>query len=228
MHRNHRIARRSYPLTLSVVVLLLAACSRIPDIPVTDASYRDWASRQLTLKNVESWEIEARTVIFVKEEVYQVGINWVREGDRFVIMIRAPFGQGVFRVESDSTGDQNVAIKLSMPDGQLYYGRSAESLLSQLFGWSIPLDGLKTWIKGLPRLSETYTYDLYGDGRLKSLQQEGWVINYLDYFEDDGTGLGLPKKMYLKHSNLALKIVIDRWNPLEAQVEWSEIFPEFN
>lgn len=227
MHANHPHVKISCRLILLVAVLLLGACSRI-DIPVTDESYQAWAWRQQALEKIDGWEIHARAAIFVKQEVHQVGISWVRERDRFTIMMQAAFGQGVFRVESNSSADQSAAIKLSMPDGQLYYGHSAESLLTRLFGWSIPLSGLKSWIKGLPQQPQPYSYELYADGRLKSLQQEDWVINYLDYFTDDGPGQGLPKKMYLKHQDLALKIVIDRWRPLESRVDRSVVFPDFD
>ncbi|MEE8365426.1 MAG: lipoprotein insertase outer membrane protein LolB [Gammaproteobacteria bacterium] len=225
---NYLFAKNSYVLILLVAVSLLGACGRLPEIPVTDESYQAWARRQQALGKIDAWEIQARTAIFVKQEVTQVGISWVRERERFVVMIQAPLGQGVFRVESNTTADQSAAIKLSMPDGQLYYGHSAESLLSQLFGWSIPFSGLTSWIKGLPQQPEPYTYELYADGRLKSLRQAGWLINYLDYFTDDGAEQGLPKKMYLKHRDLALKIVIDRWHPLELQEDTPVVFPDFN
>lgn len=228
MHANHVFAQNIRLTIVLAAVSLLVACSGLPDLPVTDESYQEWARLQPALEKIDAWEVQARTAIFVKEEVNQVGVNWVRERERFILMIQAPFGQGVFRVESNTTEDSSAAIKLTMPDGQIYFDRSAEALLSQLFGWSIPLSGLNSWIKGLPRQPETYSYDLYADGRLKSLRQDGWVINYLDYFEDDGAGRGLPKKMYLKHQHLALKIVIDRWYPLESRVDTPIVFPEFD
>lgn len=228
MPANYRRAKKFFVLILLVPVLLLGACSRLSDIPVTNESYQVWARRQQALEKIDAWEINARTAIFVKDEVNQIGISWVRDRDRFVVMIQAPFGQGVFRVESNATTDLSAAIKLSMPDGQIYYGQTAESLLSRLFGWSMPLSSLKSWIKGLPQQAETYTYDLYADGRLKSLQQDGWSINYLDYFTEEGAEQGLPKKMYLKHKDLALKIVIDRWYPLQSRADMPVEFPDFD
>lgn len=220
--------RIAYKLAILIIVTLLNACSSLPDTPVTEESYQFWARRQQALEKIDAWDVHARTAIFVKEEVYQVGFNWVREREQYKIMIQVPFGQGVFRVESDPVADQSTAVKLTMPDGKVYLSHSVETLLSRLFGWSIPITGLKSWIKGSPRQSETYSYELYADGRLKSLRQEDWLINYLGYFTDDGAKPGLPKKMYLKHQDLALKIVIDRWQPLDSRVEMPVIFPEFD
>jgi outer membrane lipoprotein LolB len=208
--------------------MVLAACSSINDLPVTDESYRDWDRHRAQLSTINSWEIHARSAIFVEQEVYQVGINWQREINQFVIVIEAPFGQGVFRIESGLQGDGMPPIKLSLPDGQVYFDDSAEALLKEVLGWSIPVSGLKSWIKGLPLINTDYSFDLRADGRLKSLRQDDWVINYLEYFSSDNTAQGLPRKMYLKHQDLALKIVIDRWQQTQARVNSPVLFPDFD
>ena len=87
---------------------------------------------------------------------------------------------------------------------------------------------LKSWIKGLPLLDAEYDFDLQADGRLKSLRQDGWLINYLEYFAGDHMSKGLPRKMYLKHTNLAIKIVIDRWQQIESETKSPVIFPDFD
>ena len=217
-----------YRVVLFWVVLTLVACSSLSDLPVTEESYRNWARHQARLGKINSWEIHARAAIFVEQEVYQVGINWQREIDQFVIVIEAPFGQGVFRVESNQPAVGQLAMKLSLPDGQVFYDKSAEALLIKVFGWSIPVGGLKSWIKGLPLLDTDYHFDLQADGRLKSLRQDGWLINYLEYFTGDTASQGLPRKMYLKHTNLAIKIVIDRWRQFESEVNSPIIFPDFD
>jgi outer membrane lipoprotein LolB len=218
----------SFSLVLLAAVLLLGACTSLPELPITAESHEAWASRQVQLAEIDSWKIHARAAIFVDREVHQVGINWQREQEQFAFVIEAPFGQGVFRVETNpSLGDQ-ASTRLTMPDGNVYFDDSAESLLKRLLGWSIPVRRLEWWIRGLPQPLADYSFELRYDGRLKSLQQDGWSVNYLKYFEFDSSAGGLPKKMYLKHQNLALKIVIDRWYPLETQVEPATLFPEFD
>jgi outer membrane lipoprotein LolB len=224
-------AGRKHLLRLALllsVVFALVACSSISDLPVTDESYRVWSERQVQLSNIDSWEIHARAAIFVEQEVYQVGISWHRESNNYVILIEAPFGQGVFRVETNLTAEAAPPMKLSLPDGQVFYDDSAEALLVKVIGWSFPVSGLKSWIIGLPLIETDYTFDLRSDGRLKSLRQDDWLINYLDYFANGTAERGLPRKMYLKHNNLALKIVIDRWQQLQAKVSSPVIFPDFD
>jgi len=210
------------------VLLLLGACSSLPDTPVTEESYNAWARYQAQLAEFDSWEIHARSVIFVNEEVYQAGINWQREQDRFVLVLEAPLGQGVFRVESYPANGSSALVMLTLPDGQKYFNESAEALLLEVLGWSIPVSNLEWWIKGLPMASADYSFDLRGDGRLKSLLQNDWKVNYLEYFDRQSPEQGLPRKMYLKHRDLALKIVIERWYQYESPVDPPVLFPEFD
>lgn len=210
------------------VVMSLLACSGLRDLPVTDESYQSWARYQAQLSTFNSWDIHARAAIFVEQEVYQVGINWQREINNFVIVIEAPFGQGVFRIESNLQVDEQPPVKISLPDGQVYFDESVEALLTRVFGWSIPVSGLRSWIKGLALVDTDYSFDLQADGRLKSLRQDDWSIRYLDYFRHDSAAPGLPRKIYLKHANLALKIVVERWHQLESENNPSELFPSFD
>ena len=210
------------------LIMSLAACSGLPELPVTDESYQNWARYQQQLHDINSWEIHARAVIIVGKEVYQVGISWQREIDQFVIVIEAPFGPGVFRLETNLQADGLPPIQLSMPDGQVLYDESAEALLLRVLGWAIPVKELRSWVKGLPLSDTEYSFELRASGRLKSLRQQGWEISYLDYFDEDTAAQGLPRKMYLKHQKLALKIVIERWRQFEAPVNAPVLFPDFN
>ena len=229
-HLPVRISRK-YLLHLAAslwVVLSLVGCSGLGGPPVTEESYASWARHQVLLSKLDSWDVHARAVVFVEHEVYQVGINWQRESDHFDIVIEAPFGRGVFRIESNLQANAQPPVKLSLPDGQVFYGHSAEALLIRAFGWSLPVTGLESWIKGLPLADTDYSFDLQADGRLKTLRQDDWVINYLDYFQRDTTTQGLPRKMYLKHANLALKIVIERWRQFESEIKSPVLFPDFD
>jgi len=216
------------PFSLLATVLLLGACSSLPELPITAESREAWARHQVQLAQIDSWEIHARSAIFVDQQVHQVGINWQREQDQFAFVIEAPFGQGIFRVESNPRFGDLASTRLTMPDGQVYFDDSAESLIHRVLGWSIPVSKMEWWIKGLPKPPADYSFELRHDGRLKSLQQDDWTVNYLEYFDPDSSAGGLPKKMYLKHQKLALKIVIERWYPLEAQAEPVVLFPEFD
>ncbi len=209
-----------------VVALLLSACSTTSKIPVTPKTQKDWVQYQLEAGRINSWDLHGRAAIFVDDEVHNIGLNWRHNQDEFLMVLEAPFGQGVFRLESSRETD--LPVKLSLPDGKAIYAETAEAALQSIVGWSIPVSGLESWIKGVPQKSTDYRHALNGDGRLKSLWQNGWRINYLEYFKFKGAEKGLPKKMYLKHGRLALKIVIEHWQKPELTTGNAELFPDFN
>jgi outer membrane lipoprotein LolB len=217
----------SRPLII-ILVMLMSACSQVPELQVTPESERIWDIRQQQLGNIDEWEIHARTVIFLEDKVYPLGINWVRRQEYSLIVIEASFGQGVIRIESNVSTDKNKQFKLTLADGRYHLGATPEALLFNLYGWSIPVSGLKSWIKGLPQPNVDSNYKIYGSGKLKSLRQNGWLVNYLDYFSEQEQPQQLPKRLYLKHDNMGIKIAIERWAKLEASVEPESIFPNFD
>lgn len=210
----------------SVAVLLLSACTSVPKLPVSEHSQKQWAQYQLEAGRISSWDLHGRAAIFVDDEIHNVGLNWQHSVEEFLMILEAPFGQGVFRIESSR--ETEFPVKLSLPDGQLVYAETAEAALERVVGWSIPVSGLESWIKGLPQKNISFSQDLNDDGRLKSLLQNDWRINYLDYFEFEHPAKGLPRKMYLKHNKLALKIVIERWQKPDTKASNTELFPDFN
>ncbi len=217
------LARRLSLLT--VVFCLLQACSNVPKISLSEAT-GIWAQYQLEAGRVNSWNLHGRAVIFVDDTIHNIGLRWRHNLNEFVIVLEAPFGQGVIRLESSR--ETSYPIKLSLSDGRVVYAEDAESALLDVVGFAIPVTGLVSWIRGLPQKSMSYRHDLDDHGRLKSLSQNNWHINYLDYFDRVDAAKGLPKRMYLKHDKLALKIVIEHWQKPLTNVTNNELFPSFN
>ena len=75
-----------------------------------------------------------------------------------------------------------------------------------------------------------FSFDLNPQGVTRSLQQDGWQINYLDYVSatlDSSDPILLPRKLYMRHQQLALKIVIDQWQDESTPIV-KGLFPEFD
>jgi outer membrane lipoprotein LolB len=217
------IARRTCLLT--VVFCLLQACSTAPKVTQPGSTAQKWVQYQLEAGRINSWHLQGRAAVFVDDEVHNIGIRWRRNVEEFVIVLEAPFGQGVVRLESSR--ETAYPVKLSLSDGRVVYAEDAESALLDAVGFAIPLKGLDSWIRGLPMKTMPFSRELRDDGRLKALSQNNWQINYLDYFDPADEAKGLPEKMYLKHDKLALKIVIEHWQKPLIEVGNHELFPDF-
>jgi len=156
-------------------------------------------------------------------ESYHVGLQWKQEGKGLLMLLEAPFGQGVFRIDTVADG----GYRLELPDGQVFENSSPEALLDAVFGWSMPISGMYYWIRGLPRPGSDYLDSLYDSGRTRSIHQDRWSIEYREYFED-GPDPRLPRRMDLERDDIRIKLVIERWQQAEVEQQPIDLFPEFD
>lgn len=204
-------------------LLASAGCSQLGSPTNDEQAQRLWASRQLAVSALDSWDIHARAVLKMEDQSYYIGFSWKRAAERFTILLEAPLGQGVFRLEGHADGSYG----LRLPDGQVYTNSTAEALLKDVIGWSLPISGLEYWIRGLPQPGSDYRHSLDWSGRAKTIRQDRWAIKYVDYFE--GTpGPALPRRINLSRDALSLKLVIERWQQAELDQTPSDLFPEFD
>ena len=96
-----------------------------------------------------------------------------------------------------------------------------------MIGWSIPINGLEYWIRGLPRPQGDFSHRVDALGRARFLKQDSWSIDYIDYFRPSDS-VHLPRRIKLTFDQIILKIVIDRWQAEEFDEAPSDLFPEFN
>ena len=203
-------------------MLAITACSQ-RGLQDKQAAQLLWASEQQYAAQFNSWDIRARAVLRRKGEAYHIGIGWQRASESFQMLLEAPFGQGVFRIES-APGD---SYQLSLPDGRVYRNTTPEALLDDVIGWSLPISGLDYWIRGMPAPDSDYSHRIGAGGRTKSIAQDQWTIEYLDYFAESRNPQ-LPRKISLSSEGLTVKLVIERWQRLESNESPSDLFPAFN
>ncbi len=214
-------------LILPVLLLALAGCVTTQQNPgpVTDESHQHWSLRQQQLAQIDNWEIRGRVALFVDDDVYNLGLNWTLEKNHSTLKLEAAMGQGVIQLENN-----NTEVILQTSEGDSYYGQNAEQVLKQSTGWSIPVEGLESWIKGINHNQSDYLPEIDSTGKARSLMQDEWRINYLQYATaslEKYNNPELPRKIYMKRQNLALKIVIDQWQA-QKKTSTSELFPVFD
>jgi len=212
--------RSPWALPLLLALLLTGACGRIPG-PVTDQSHRLWQQRQAPLRDFDQWHLRGRVALFIDEEVYNLGLDWIHGRNDNSLTLEAALGQGMVRIRR-----LDDVYQLSTADGEVRRADSAERLLRQVTGWDIPVEGLEYWVRGLPAPDTPARPDIDTFGRLQILQQDGWWIHYLDY-DDPGDALPvLPRRLYMKRGPVRIKIVIDQWQKAPARPR-DNLFPDF-
>lgn len=204
----------------SIALLGLAAfaagCATAPMPPPVENPAATWQSRQAELKPVTAWKIQGRLAMRAADEGWQASVYWVREGERHRIDITGPLGRGHLRLEQDSHG-----AELRDADQRTWRAENAEQLLYHTTGWLLPIDGMNYWVLGLPSPAAAASAELDGQGRLKTLVQSGWDIQFLEYTRYGS--LDLPSKLFIKRQrgdteiNLAnnaaleVRLVIEHW-----------------
>jgi len=201
----------------------IAGCSQSGRLADQQRAQALWEARQQALLDLDTWDVHARSALKLETGVYNIGIRWQRQAENSTILLEAPFGQGVFRIESDASGK----YRLRLPDGRVFANSSAEALLEDMIGWSLPISGLEYWIRGVPRPGSDYSHRLDPEGRARSINQDQWSIGYLDYFARQ-ENLQLPRRVKLVSDDVTFKLIIERWQQVTIDASPSDLFPTFN
>jgi len=169
---NHGILPRVAVLLLAA--MLVTACS--PRVVLVDHPASLWDVQVRKLQNIDSWQIKARMAVRSQRKGGQATVLWKRRQTRHDLDLYGPFGSGRLRLQQDT--DQATLVDSKKHH---YTDRNLQRLLYRRVGWQVPFSSLQYWIVGLsaPGKSEKAQWD--EQGRLRSLQQNGWQIQYSDY-----------------------------------------------
>jgi outer membrane lipoprotein LolB len=100
-------------------------------------------------------------------------------------------------------------VTLQTSDGKSFHAASAEQLLTKNWGFNLPVSNMRYWIRSLPvpDMAANTQYD--SKGRLATLVQQGWRIDYLNY--SNVGGVDLPERLSITSPALRVKIVVYQW-----------------
>ena len=119
--------------------------------------------------------------------------------------VATPLGQTVARMRRDASG-----VRVERPgeasDGYADWGALTQAVL----GVAIPVDGLASWIQGVPDAGAASDVERDAAGRAEVLRQQGWEIVYA-YADDVG---GRPWRVVMRYPGsepVEVRIAIDRF-----------------
>lgn len=153
----------------------------------------------------KNWQAQGKIAFRIGSRSQSAHFNWTNSGQDYHILLHGPLGQGAVRLQK--SGQEHT---LKDKEGS-WAANSAENLLRQRLGWTLPLSGLRHWIKAQadPTLPlQTQERDPQ-TGRLNSLRQAGWHIQYLRY--QSPPQHDLPRKIVAQFDDITLTLVIKSW-----------------
>ncbi len=178
----------------ALLTLLLSACVSPPTSPPATSA-----------KALHAWQAEGKLGLRTHDTAKAINFRWEHNAEQLEISLYGALGIGGARLSRDSNGTYTLSTK----DG-IETADSAESMLENTLGWSLPVTALEYWIKGLPAPEtpiQSQTRDEHGN--LTQLQQQGWLIRYTKHANKGA--FALPKKIVASHGALRLTIAIKSW-----------------
>lgn len=184
--------RRLVFLALSV----LSGCASLTSAPTPAARPAQYDSAPFALNG--------RISINNHGERHSAGLHWTHRGESDEVLLLNPLGQTAARVYRD---DGNATLD----DGsQHYQDVDAESLMGQVLGWHLPLNGLHHWVLGMADTGSPAQIERDDNGRISVLHQDGWEVRFLRYAGDKPDAL--PTRLQLNHEDLQVQMLIDEWD----------------
>lgn len=181
---------------------VLAACVTTRRAPAPAAAA--WEQRVADLQALSSWRLDGRAAVAAGTQGWQASLNWRESGAWAEVHLSGPFGVG------------SMALKRT-PDGVSLNGAPpSDAVLAQLqerLGFELPIDHLRFWLLGVPDPGAPSELKTNDQGRASQLTQDDWTIDYDRYMPVNGDIL--PAQLVLRRAGVRVRIVIDRWEPVQ-------------
>ncbi len=186
-------------------MLSLGGCASTPEPADLELIDNSWTLRRDALMQLQNWELDGRVGITVEHQAWQASLVWIQRGENFLLDVAGPLNQGRLMVSGGPNG-----VRAERHDGRVVNATDVEALLRSELGWTLPVAGLRYWVKGVPNPREsTESIALDELGRLAELNQGGWRIRYPSYIESED--VDLPHKIRLDSGDVSVRMVVDQW-----------------
>ncbi|MBO9769863.1 MULTISPECIES: lipoprotein insertase outer membrane protein LolB [Xanthomonas] len=206
-------------LALGGLVLVgLSACVSVPRGQgsaaavvdhVSDGARQAEAARQAWLQVHPNWSFQGRVAISKDRDGGSGRIDWQQDGPRYRVQLSAPVTRQSWVLTGDTTSG---AGRLEGLDGGPRSGPNAEQVLLEATGWTIPVNQMPDWVRAL-RIADAAAarVDLDAAGRPRTVQQDGWTIDFLAWAP---AGVGqpeLPQRIEARNGQAKVRLLVDQW-----------------
>lgn len=193
---------KSYGLIF--LLLFLNACTGVsvkhaqPGNPV---AYQDRAEK---LAAIPVWSFVARISLDDGDQGGSGRLQWMVKPGVNELDFHGAMGRGAWHLQFGPDG-----AVLKEANGNVQEADGVNDLIQDRMGWTIPVDALQWWVRGLAAPGTIEDEKLDSAGLLISLDQFGWHVEFDRY--DSIAGIALPKKLNVRRDNYRVKLAINRW-----------------
>ena len=205
------ILRLLFLLSFSLAfTLLIAACSTIPTGETSQAErILLYEAKSGVLAEAQQWALKGRLAINDGENGGSGHLGWQKNGQTSSMNFHGALGRGAWQLKADDNG-----AVLEWADGKIYRADTVDELLEQRLDWTIPVNALAWWVRGLVAPGKWDLRQLDGHGNIEQLNQLGWSIEYGRY--RDAGSVSMPMKLTARRQSYTVRFAIQNWD-LEAE-----------
>lgn len=164
----------------------------------------DWQARQRVLGELDAWSARGRIAIRTADDASSGSLSWDQTGRDFLVEIDGPLGIGGLRLEGNPDA---VAVSGSKIESATVTDPARE--IWRQTGLYVPVEGLRFWLLGVPQPGSPAQTDFGADGLPALLRQSGWVIEFREY--EDTQGSAMPRRIVATSGDTKLTVLIRRW-----------------
>lgn len=192
---------------IMALLLTLGGCAHSP---TSNTQVDNWTQHQTQLQQLTDWQLTGKLGVRVPNDSGSATLRWLNSGKNYSIDLSGPFGQGRMLING-----KPGRVSLQQAGEAPLTADSAAALIHQATGWTLPVEQLTYWVRGVPAPQRPVTWLQKNDaGLLSTLQQMGWEIHYSDYTDVPANGkrtLTLPGKIIATYKEIRLTLIIRQW-----------------
>ena len=185
-------------------VLALAACAPLRTREGTAAQLVAQAAREQDLRAHASWSLNAHFAVSDGQQGGSGNLDWRQNGANYHFVLRAPVTGKSFSLDGGPGG-----ATLAGMHPQPVRGDDAQALLAHELGWLVPVSDRAVWVRGLRAPGSAATLSFGDDGLPSLLQQDGWTVEYRDWYADQHPPL--PRKVFASKPPYSVRMLIETW-----------------
>lgn len=192
---------------LPAVILLSLFLQGCMTLKHSEKSSVAWEARRARLVQIDRFTLQARVssggLFGIKGN-----LHWRQAPDGFEMRVAGPFGVGAATITGRG---EEVEIRTAK---KTFTTRDPEGDIKSRLGWTFPVSHLRYWVLGQPAPGSRAEFGLDQAGRVVSIEQDGWTLEYGEY--QRAGAMELPRKFEIANSEIRLKVIADTWSGLPA------------
>jgi len=190
----------------------LASCTTLPPRQIDAAERLELHGlKSDRLKAQNNWSLSGKLAISNDEDGGSGNLSWRKRPEYTRMDFHGALGRGAWRLEADGK-----AAKLELADGSTYQQPTVDQLVQQQLGWTIPVESLSWWVRGMAAPGKPQDMLFDEQGNLVRLDQDGWAVEFGTYRSFGG--FDMPVRLTAKQADWKVKLVVRRWELTQEQV----------